>query len=273
MNASSGNGMERLGARRFDAHATAQALAPLVLGAAAVATALFKAAVSLPQLLFVVLLAGAMAALSACTFAPEPLVRASARLLVRFTYRLRTEGLENIPASGPAVVVCNHVSFADAVVIMAACRRPVRFVMDQSIYVLPVLKSLLAAARVIPIAPAHKNPRLTREALDEVARALRSGEIVAIFPEGRLTDTGEPGPFRPGVRRILERTPVPVVPMAVRGLWGSFFSRRYGTPMTRPFRRGMFATIGLAAGAPIAPEAATLESLREAVLELRGDWK
>jgi len=273
VNARAGNRTKRLAAWRFDPHAAAHAVASLVIGAAAVTAALFKAAVSLPQLVLVLLLAGAMAALSACTFAPEPLVRASARLLVRFCYRLRTEGLENIPKTGPAVIVCNHVSFADAVVIMAACRRPVRFVMDQSIYVLPVLKSLLTAARVIPIAPAHKNPRLTRQALDEVAQALRSGEIVAIFPEGRLTETGEPSPFRPGVKRILERTPVPVVPMAVRGLWGSFFSRKYGKPMTRPFRRGMFATIGLAAGAPIAPQAASLDTLQQAVLDLRGDWK
>jgi 1-acyl-sn-glycerol-3-phosphate acyltransferase len=260
-------------ARRYDPHSAVHAFASLAVAAAAVTIATLKAAVSIPQLILAFLIAGTMTAISACTFAPEPLVRASARMLIRFTYRLRKQGLENIPAHGPAVIVCNHVSFVDAVIIMAACRRPVRFVMEYGIYSIPVLNGLLKSARVIPIAPSKENPHLTRQALEEVDLALRSGEIVAIFPEGGLTETGELNPFRPGVKRILERTPVPVVPMAVRGLWGSFFSRKYGEPMTRPFRRGMYSKVGLAVGQPIAPEAASLETLAQAVRELRGEWK
>jgi 1-acyl-sn-glycerol-3-phosphate acyltransferase len=110
-------------------------------------------------------------------------------------------------------------------------------------------------------------------AFAEVAAALRAGQLVGIFPEGRLTDSGEIQPFRPGIQRILDATPVPVVPMALRGLWGSFFSRMKGQVMTRPFRRGLFSRIGLAAAPPVAPQLATPEGLQAEVQTLRGDWR
>jgi 1-acyl-sn-glycerol-3-phosphate acyltransferase len=188
-------------------------------------------------------------------------------------YRLEKSGLEHIPDKGPAVIVCNHVSFVDAVVIMAACRRPIRFVMDHKIFRIPILSFIFRTGRAIPIAPRKDDPVMTERAFAEVAQALRAGELVGLFPEGRITDSGELYPFRPGIQRIIEETPAPVVPMALRGLWGSFFSRKGGAAMSKPFRRGFFSKIGLVAAAPIAPEMARPDALQATVQALRGEWR
>jgi 1-acyl-sn-glycerol-3-phosphate acyltransferase len=193
-------------------------------------------------------------------------------LLIHSVYRLEKSGLERIPEEGPAVLACNHVSFVDALVIAAACRRPIRFVMDHRIFGVPVLNFVFRTGRAIPIASAREDPVMLDRAYEEIARALGEGDLVGIFPEGRITDTGEMYPFRSGIRRIVERTPVPVVPMALRGLWGSFFSRKEGPAMTRPFRRGIFSRIALAVGAPVPAESVTPEGLQAEVLALRGNW-
>jgi len=185
-------------------------------------------------------------------------------------YRVRVQGLENIPDEGPCVIVCNHVSYVDAMVIAACVRRPIRFVMDHKIFRVPVLSFIFRAMRTIPIAPAREDPALKERAFAEVAAALAAGDIVGIFPEGGLTDSGELNAFRPGVQQIVATTPVPVVPMALRGLWGSFFSRsREGSAMRR--FRGIHSTIALVASAPVRAEDATPEFLFGRVRALRGD--
>jgi 1-acyl-sn-glycerol-3-phosphate acyltransferase len=128
-------------------------------------------------------------------------------------------------------------------------------------------------SRAIPIASAKEDPAMMERAFAEVAQALRDGDLVAIFPEGRITDTGELYPFRPGLKRILEATPVPVIPLALRGLWGSFFSRMGGAAMTRPGRLVPFRRISLVAGDAVPAAAASPEALQANVLALRGDWK
>jgi 1-acyl-sn-glycerol-3-phosphate acyltransferase len=163
------------------------------------------------------------------------------------------------------------VSYVDALIIAAACRRPVRFVMDHNIFRIPVLNFIFRTSRTIPIASAREDPALLERAYDEIARALEHGDLVGIFPEGRITDTGEMYPFRPGIKRIVERTPVPVIPMALRGLWGSFFSRHCGAAMARLFRRGIFSKIGLAVGATVPPQMATPEGVQAQVQALRGE--
>jgi len=163
------------------------------------------------------------------------------------------------------------VSFVDALVILAASPRPIRFVMDHSIFRIPVLSFVFRTGKAIPIAPAREDPRLLDEAYEKIAAALEAGELVGIFPEGRITDSGDILPFKGGIRRIVERTPVRVVPMALSGLWGSFFSRKDGRAMTRPFRRGMFSRIVLTAGAPVEAALATPEALQQRVVDLRGD--
>jgi 1-acyl-sn-glycerol-3-phosphate acyltransferase len=166
--------------------------------------------------------------------------------------------------------VCNHVSYVDAVVIAACVRRPIRFVMDHRIFAVPLLNFIFRTMRAIPIAPAREDSALKERAFEEAAAALRNGEVICIFPEGKITDTGDLNRFRPGLQRILEQAPVPVVPMALRGLWGSFFSRSYrGKAMRR--LRGLSSRIALVVGNPMSPTRATPELLQEAVLALRGE--
>jgi len=146
-------------------------------------------------------------------------------------------------------------------------------VMDHSIFKIPVLSFVFRTGKAIPIASAKEDEALLNAAYDEIARALEQGELVGIFPEGRITDTGELYPFRGGIRRIIERTPVPVVPLALKGLWGSYFSRRGGAAMTKPFRRGIWSRIGLEAAPAVAPGAATPEALQDVVQTMRGEWR
>lgn len=240
--------------------------------ASLMAKALLDAGLTLPQLFLVVGVMNAAVAVYIYTLVPEFLMRFICWLLVHTVYRLEKRGLENIPEEGGAVLVCNHVSFVDALVILAASPRPIRFVMDHRIFKVPVLAFVFRTGKAIPIAPAREDEALLNRAYDEVARALEAGELVGIFPEGRITETGEVSPFRGGVRRIIERTPVPVVPLALKGLWGSFFSRRGGAAMTKPFRRGVFSRIGLEAAPPVAPALATPEALQSTVEAMRGDW-
>jgi len=241
--------------------------------ASVMAAGLLAANLSLPQLYLVVGILNAAVAIYIYTLVPEFLMRFIVWILIHSVYRLEKSGLENIPEEGPAVIVCNHVSFVDALVIAAACPRPIRFVMDHRIFRLPVISFVFRTGRAIPIAPAKEDPEMMERAFADVAQALREGDLVAIFPEGRITDTGDIYPFRPGIVRILDATPVPVVPLALRGLWGSFFSRKDGAAMTKPWRFVPFRRIALAAGAPVPAAAATPEELQARVAALRGDWR
>lgn len=239
--------------------------------AALLSTGLLRAGLTLPQLFLAVGLMNVLVAAYIYTLVPEFLMRFLCWLLVHGVYRLRKTGLEHVPEEGPAVVVCNHVSFVDALVVLAASPRPIRFVMDHHIFRIPVLSFVFRTGKAIPIASAREDERILNAAYESIAQALEAGELVGIFPEGRITDSGELLPFKGGIRRIVERTPVPVIPMALSGLWGSFFSRKGGAAMTRPFRRGAFSRIGLAVGAPVDPADATPEALQARVLELRGE--
>lgn len=224
---------------------------------------------TIPQLFLVVALMNAAVAVFIFLLVPEFLMRFLAWLLVKAIYRVKVTGLEHVPESGAAVVVCNHVSFVDPIVLMGLSPRPIRFVMDHRIFRLPVMNFIFRTSRAIPIAPRKEDEALMERAFADVHEALGQGDLVGIFPEGAITRDGEIATFRPGITRILGDRPVPVVPMALQGLWGSFFSRVRGKAMTRPFRRGMFSRIGLAIGAPLSPGAATPEALQERVLALR----
>lgn len=240
---------------------------------ALVSAALLEAGLSLPQLYLVLGLFNAAVALYIYLLVPEFLMRFIVWMLIHTVYRLDKTGLERIPEHGPAVIVCNHVSFVDALVIAAACPRPIRFVMDHNIFKLPVLSFVFRTGRAIPIAPAREDPEMTKRAFETVAEALRDGDLVGIFPEGRITDTGEFYPFKNGISRILEQTPVPVVPMALRGLWGSFFSRKDGRAMSKPWRLRPLRRIALAVGDPVPAAAASPAALQQVVGALRGEWR
>jgi 1-acyl-sn-glycerol-3-phosphate acyltransferase len=237
------------------------------------AAGLLGQGLSIPVLFGIAALVNALVAAYIYSLVPEFLLRFIAWLLIHSIYRLEQQGLEHIPETGPAVLICNHVSYVDAIVIAAACRRPIRFVMDYRIFRTPVVGFIFRHSRTIPIAPARENAALMESAFDEVALALEAGELVGIFPEGGLSDSGELQRFRPGIQRIVARTLVPVVPMALRGLWGSFFSRKNGPAMSRPSQLRLFSKIGLVVGAPVAPAAATPEYLQVLVAELRGQRK
>lgn len=236
------------------------------------AIVLLNAGLSIPQLFLVTSVLNAFVAVYIYTLVPEFLMRFIVWMLIHTMYRVRKEGLEQIPGEGPAVLVCNHVSFVDALVLAGCVRRPIRFVMYHKIFKLPVLNFVFRTARAIPIAPAKEDAEMLVRAYDEVTKALKAGNLVCIFPEGSITQDGEMHPFRPGVERIIKHNPVLVVPMALRGLWGSFFSRKGGLVM-RNLPRRFWSKIGLAVGTPIPARKVSTAGLQEIVLELRGDWK
>jgi len=242
----------------------------MVVGALT-AGALLGAGLSIPALFGFAALLNALVAVYIYKLVPEFLIRFMAWLLIKAAYRLRCEGVDHIPHEGPAVLVCNHVSFVDSLIVMGAAPRPVRFVMDHRIFRLPLLSYIFRHSGAIPIASAKDDPVLMEKAFVEVSTALNNGELVAIFPEGGLTPDGELQTFRPGIVRILAANPVPVVPMAISGLWGSFFSRIDGAAMQKPFRRGLFSRIGLRVGAPVSGAAAQPANLQARVLALRGE--
>jgi 1-acyl-sn-glycerol-3-phosphate acyltransferase len=242
----------------------------MVLGALA-AIIMIKASFSVVGILLAAAAMNAIVAIYIYTLVPEFLARFLVWILIHTVYRVRKSGLERIPDDGAAIVVCNHVSYVDALVITAACHRPIRWVVDHRIFRIPVLSFFFRTVRAIPIAPAREDADALQSAMDEIAKALANGELVGIFPEGRLTSDGEMGPFRPGIVQILSRTPVPVVPMALSGLWNSLFSRQPG----RLRRAGhlLYRKILLTIGAPVAPATATPEYLHAAVLQLRGEGR
>lgn len=241
--------------------------------AAALAIIVFKLGFTIPQLFLIAAILNACVAVYIYTLVPEFLMRFIMWMLIHSVYRLKKEGLYNIPDEGAAVLVCNHVSFVDALVIAAGCPRPIRFVMDHNIFKVPLLNFVFRTAKTIPIASAKEDPQALERAYDEVAKALGDGDLVGIFPEGKITATGEMNEFKSGINRIVERTPVPVIPLALRGLWGSFFSRMGGKAMSRFFPRGISSKIALVAGPAIPAARVAPESLYAAVLGLRGDWK
>ncbi|MHA6493998.1 MFS transporter [Pseudomonas borbori] len=225
------------------------------------------AELSIPQLFLAVSLMNIAVNTYIFKIVPEFSMRFLIWLLGHSMYRVEHKDLQQIPDEGAAVLVCNHVSFVDALLIGGAVRRPIRFVMYYKIYNLPVLNFIFRTAGTVPIAGRNEDLLIYEAAFKKIAEYLRNGELVCIFPEGKLTGDGELNEFRNGVERILEENPVPVIPMALQGLWGSFFSR---APHKGMFRR-LWSRITLVAGAPIAAEAAKRGVLQEQVAQLRGE--
>ncbi|QCP50064.1 MFS transporter [Trinickia violacea] len=237
---------------------------------ALMAIVLTSLGVSIPGIFLTTALLNVVVATYIYSLVPEFLLRFIAWVLVHTFYRIRLVHPERIPETGAAVLVCNHVSFVDAVVIMAESPRPIRFVMDHRIFRTPFIGWLFRHAKTIPIAPAHEDAAMLERAYDACAAALAEGDLVCIFPEGKLTKTGDINPFKHGVSEIIRRTPAPVVPMALRGLWGSVFSRADDAHWPRPVKRGVMSRLTLAVAEPLDPHAATPEALQQIVTELRG---
>jgi 1-acyl-sn-glycerol-3-phosphate acyltransferase len=238
----------------------------MVVGAVALA-GLFAAGLTTVQVFLALALVNAVVAVHIYTVVPEFLLRFVVWVLSNVVYRLDVTGHRNVPIDGPVVLVANHVSFIDWFVMAAAIKRPARFVMHHSYYEIPVVRWLFRQARVIPIASAKEDPALLEAAFEQIHAELQDEQVVCIFPEGRITDTGEMYPFRPGIERIVARDPVPVIPVAMSGLWGSYFSRASGAAMRRPFQR-VWSRLRVNIGAPMAPEALTAEAAQAEVRKL-----
>jgi hypothetical protein len=230
-----------------------------------------SAGITIPTLFLIMAIMNAAVVLFIFKLVPEFVMRLLIWLVVHIVYRVRQIDLDKIPETGPAVLVCNHVSFVDALVLAGCIKRPIRFVMYYRIFQLPILSFVFRTANAIPIAAEREDAPMMNRAFDQIGEALRQGDLVCIFPEGKLTENGEMNSFKTGVKKVLERDAVPVVPLALRGLWGSFFSRKYGNAMTRWFPRGWFSKIDLVAGDVIEAGNASLETLYQQVSALRGE--
>ena len=247
-----------------------------MIASAVLAGALLSAGFTVPQIFLFTGLANAVVAFYIFMLVPEYLLRFVAWVSSRFVYRFKVQGDENLPPTGAAILACNHVSFVDAVLLMAASPRPIYFVMDHRIFRVPVLGWLFRLAKAIPIAPYKEDPKTYEAAFDRAAQVLREGDLLAIFPEGGITKDGQLQEFKGGIMKIIERAraegvEAPVIPMALTNLWGSYFSRiEKGGAMVRPFRRGMFNRVGLNVGHPVAPSEVEPMLLRERVQKLLG---
>jgi len=241
-----------------------------IVAAAAFGIGLGAAGLSIPQIFLVAAILNAAVAIYIYTLVPEFLMRFLSWLIVSVLYRIRVEGIENVPEEGPAVLVANHVSFMDPLIVNAATRRPPRFVMYYKIFNIPVLRFIFRTAKAIPIAGRKEDEALMERAFAEVDKTLADGGLVCIFPEGGITRDGEIMPFRPGIERILATRAVPVVPIALRGLWGSVFSRKDSTLGRMRLPRRFRAHIEVAIGPPVPPEEATAAVLEARVRAFRG---
>jgi 1-acyl-sn-glycerol-3-phosphate acyltransferase len=230
--------------------------------------ALLAAHFTIPQVFLIVGLLNAVVAFYIFMLVPEYFLRFVAFVLSRFVYRFEVRGGDNIPAEGAAILVCNHVSFVDAVLVMAASPRPIRFLMDHKIFKTPILGWFFRRLRAIPIAPQHEDSAAYERAFEQARAVLDEGDLLCIFPEGVITRDGRLGEFKGGVMKLLENNPVPVVPLALQNLWGSYFSRIDGAAMKSPFRRGWFSHVSLIAGQAIQPAAVTPALLQDRVATL-----
>lgn len=238
----------------------------MVVSALVTILLLSVAKLTIPELFLVVSLLNIAVNTYIFKIVPEFSMRFMIWLLSHSMYRVQHKNLQAIPDEGAALLVCNHVSFVDALLIGGAVRRPIRFVMYYKIYNLPVLNFIFRTAGTIPIAGRAEDEAIYERAFKKIAEYLNDGELVCIFPEGKLTTDGQINEFKAGVTRILEQTPVLVIPMALQGLWGSFFSR----DPNKGFLRRLWSRVTLVAGEPIAASEATQKRLREQVTALRG---
>lgn len=228
------------------------------------------ASFTIPQLLLATAILNALVAIYIFTLVPEFLLRFLCWILICVMYRVRPKGLEKIPDEGAAMLVANHVSFIDALVIGGMVRRPIRFVMYYKIFQLPVLNWFFRIAKVIPIAGAKEDLKMLEQAYEDIDRVLGEGELVCIFPEGQITRDGELNEFRSGVEKAIARRPVPVIPLALSGLWGSVFSRRDNALGRTRLPRRIWSRVDLTCGDALAPHQVKASVLRELVLALRG---
>jgi acyl-[acyl-carrier-protein]-phospholipid O-acyltransferase/long-chain-fatty-acid--[acyl-carrier-protein] ligase len=196
---------------------------------------------------------------------PHLLLRGFFWLMAHSLYRVRVRGREHVPATGPALLVCNHVSYIDALLLLAAQKRPIRFVVWAPLTRMPLLRLLTKLARVIPI-DGNAGPRAIVHALRTASEALADGELVCVFAEGTITRTGFLLPFHRGLEQVLKRSPAPVIPVCLDHVWGSIFSN-HGGRMFWKWPQRLPYPVTVAFGEPMPATAAAVE-VRQAVQKL-----
>jgi hypothetical protein len=225
---------------------------------------------SIPELFLIIAALNVAVSIYIYSLLPEFMMRFLAWILINILYRIRPTGLENIPEKGPAVVVCNHVSYMDPILLTGSIKRPMRFVMYYRIFQIPLLRFFFEHLRAIPIAGAMEDEQLMNEAFERVDEELAAGNIVCIFPEGGITRDGKIQRFRPGIEKIIARRAVPVIPVSLGRLWGSWFSRRKGGGI-RKIPGRLFARVPITIGEAVAARDVTAARLELLVRTLRGD--
>jgi len=242
----------------------------LMVLSAVVAIVVLSSGFSIAHLFLLVAIFNALVAIYIYSLVPEFLMRFLVWLLIHSVYHVKARGLDKIPEDGPLVLVCNHVSFVDALIIGGCIRRPVRFVMYHKIYNLPILNFVFRTAKTIPIAGKYEDEALLNKAFEDIDEALEDGDVVCIFPEGKLTADGKMNTFRDGIEKIIGRRAVPVIPMSLQGLWGSAFSRQKSNIFYRLFK-GFKSSIGLAVGDMVEAKDVSAAMLQDRVQKLFGE--
>lgn len=190
----------------------------------------------------------------------------AAKRLVYLLYEIKIEGLDKLPKEGGIILISNHVSYVDGLIINAICSRKMRFIIDERIYHLPVVHYFMTLDRAIPIAPRKQS---VSAALDTVSKSLQQGDAICIFPEGQLTYNGFMSHFRPGIEWMVKQNPVPIYPIYLEGLWGSIFSRKYRGSIFRIFPRSYRRRITVVYGEEINPSGVSADNLQAVLLSLR----
>ena len=242
----------------------------LMVGASIMSMILLHSGISIPELFLILAVLNAIVAVYIFSLLPEFLMRFLAWIVISVVYRIRPAGLDNIPVKGPAIVVCNHVSYIDPIILTGSVRRPMRFVMWYKIFQIPILNFIFRNLKAIPSAGAREDQEIMDDAFEKVDAELAAGNVVCIFPEGGITRDGEIARFRPGIEKIIKRRPVPVVPASLGRLWGSWFSRRHDGGL-RKIPGRLFARVTVTFGEPVPPSEVTAARLELLVRTLRGN--
>lgn len=242
-----------------------------MVGAALFAIILFKLGLSIITIFLVVGLINLFILSFIFYLIPRDFLKMFVNIIIRLFYRFSVNGSENLPKNGPYIIVANHLSFIDPFVIAAGIPHPPCYVMDMDYYVIPVFKQICDIGKAIPITPKKIDPHALDRAFLLMEKRIEEGEVVALFPEAFITRDGEMIPFKDGFVRLAKEMKVPVVPIAITGLWGSWFTRSNGKALSGFPLRKLWAKIGINIGKPVPYTEASADLLYKMVKELRGE--
>lgn len=234
------------------------------------AAVMLKVGLSVLQIFMVTAALNLVAALYIIYIVPNYFLRLVSWILVHSVYRIKTKNMDRIPAEGPALIVCNHAGFVDPAIMLPAIPRPARFVMFGDFYNWPIVKYIFKGLKSIPIMPKRLNPEVFTQAFDKIEEELEAGNLVVVFPEGGITLDGEVRKFQPGIEQIIKRTPVPVIPVGIHGVWGTWSSRHKGSAFTG-IPKAFMKQITVSCGEPVPAEEMDRFMIREKVLALIAD--